>query len=157
MIIIVFNVLTLTRQTLALHPRFQYNPFFFFLSTLLINHTETYLIFTQLYPVNQLNCLFALSSDRHCNLYAVDCRNHRVQRFDFQWTQTLALHPRFLYNPFFLFLSTLLINHTQTCLIFTQPYSPNQLICSFALSSDRHYNFYVVDCRNHRVQRFDIN
>ncbi|CAF4457864.1 unnamed protein product, partial [Didymodactylos carnosus] len=33
----------------------------------------------------------------------------------------------------------------------------NQLYWPFGLSFDRHGNLYVVDCGNHRVQKFNID
>ncbi|CAF4221399.1 unnamed protein product, partial [Rotaria magnacalcarata] len=32
----------------------------------------------------------------------------------------------------------------------------NQLISPMGLSVDRHGNLYVADCRNDRIQRFDL-
>ena len=80
-IIIVLNVSIFSRRKHLLFTRLQCNLFF---SNLLINDTQRYLIFTQLYAPTQLNCPEALSFDRHCNLYGVDHNNHRVQRFDLQ-------------------------------------------------------------------------
>ena len=99
----VFNASIFNRQTVALNPRFKYNPFFFFLSTLLIDHTETYLIFTQLSALSQLNEPEPLNFDTQYNLFVTDRRNHRVQRFDLQLTQTLLFQPRFQCNPFVCF------------------------------------------------------